>query len=118
MNASTFSLNNNFTRSQFHNSSGVYIVYNSDGSESYVGSATDFYKRWAYHHNSMYKDNQFKVYKYMLDNSPRSLKWSRIIETPDYLKQFYQEYGATVSAQDLSSSTCTTDIYTVCGAFL
>ncbi|SAM86538.1 Cytochrome c oxidase subunit 2 / GIY-YIG domain of intron endonuclease I (mitochondrion) [Ustilago bromivora] len=58
MNASTFSLNNNFTPSQFQKNSGVYIVYNSDGSESYVGSATDFCKRWANHYNSMYKDNQ------------------------------------------------------------
>ena len=63
MNASTFSLNNNFTPSQFQKNSGVYIVYNSDGSESYVGSATDFCKRWANHYNSMYKD---AVHKYML----------------------------------------------------
>jgi len=89
MNASTFSLNNNFTPSQFYNNSGVYIVYNFNGSESYVGSATDFGKRWANYYNSMYKDNQFKVHIYMLYNSPSILKWSCIIETPAYLKQFY-----------------------------
>ena len=97
---STFTLNSTFTPSQFTNSSGVYIVYNPDGSESYVGSATDFCKRWANHYNGMYKDTQLKVHKYMLENGPTSLNWSCVIETPDYLKQFYKEYGTSVSAQD------------------
>lgn len=36
----------------------------------------------------------------MLENGVDSLKWSCAIETPDYLKQFYKEYGTSVSAQD------------------
>lgn len=100
-NFNTISLNDSFTPSQFARAAGVYAVYSEDGS-CYVGSATDFQTRC--HYYSMGKsDIMSKFQRYILDYSPNSLKWTSLVETPNYVSEFYKA-NPNFSAQDLRIS--------------
>lgn len=92
-NFATKSLTKNYKPSLFTSNSGVYVIQSHNTTDLYVGSATDFSRRFSNHYSSLREINQLNgnsslIYTTLSSMGPTNFSWSPVALTPNYHKEF------------------------------
>lgn len=92
-NPATNSLTEGFKPSLFTSDSGVYIIQSHNTKDFYVGSATDFSRRFSNHYSSLREisllnGNPSLIYAALRDMGLTNFSWSPIVITRNYHKEF------------------------------